>query len=204
MKVLEVLGNEFKNQPLSFLAAAITIINIFGSIPALVTSDVHIVQFKLDINIVIRAFAFIALEGALAYAFGKLFVVISYRGAGLGFLFMLNATLASAWVSGFNCYWLFAIYGNEFSFSLLILIAVMFLAYMLNLYYVSHHFEVDESLIQVPAYEDANDQKYKLRKLSNTRGFHSAWMLLTFGFIFVGIHFGTNLYERYTLLSILG
>jgi len=131
-----------KSQPISFtgsIASIIALVNTYFAAPSLIFGTQTVPQ--VNINIAIAVCLFLLLEGALAAVFSKLYVYLRGLGEGFPLIFICINGIVSAWVTSYNCLWMFSGTGKNYN-QLGIFALSMFVAWLISVYFLRHHFKV--------------------------------------------------------------
>ena len=173
---------EMKTQPISFtgsIASIIALVNTFFAAPSLLFGEQTAPQVNL--NIAIAVCLFLLLEGALAAVFSKLYVYLRGLGEGFPLIFICINGIVSAWVTSYNCLWMFSGTGKNYN-ELAVFALSMFVAWLISTYFLHHHFKVkydssDKGL--------STDAKERLKNSCNSDFWISfAINLIAFFFVF--------------------
>lgn len=181
------LRTEWASQPVGTAVAYGTVLtvlwNMWQAAPA-VTSQLAVSDqiSPLGGNIIVRTCVFFLLEGALASLFGRLFVIVRDQGIGFPWILTIVLALTSAWISYYNCFWIFVSNNESVEGSTASYIFAMFIAFILSWRFTYIHFDQKnksyrENFIKTGAKKN-DDVEYF------TYGFYWAFWMTTAAFIF--------------------
>ncbi len=210
-RMIKRIKDEFSSQPISFLGAIagiITFANIYISIPALLSNlkSPHI-STQIEINLILGLCIFSLLEGSLASFFGFLFVLIKERGSGFPFMLLFLNSLISAWVSGFNCFWIFVPMLHSPQSAVWVFLLMLAIAYGIAIYFLRYHF--DKRISKLSGKLTIVNPKENNPQQNTTEGSETEpelvlnyknnfWICLgiqTAGFIFMAVYYGIKIFD---------
>ena len=144
-RIVARIKHEFRIQQISFLGAnaiRVALVNFYISIPAMFSHlKLPYISTQIDINLVLGLCIFLLLEGSLASFFGFLFVLIRERGPGFPLMLLFLNSLISAWVSGFNCFWIFVPMMHSPESAVWTFLLMLTAAWGIAVYFLHHHFK---------------------------------------------------------------
>lgn len=209
--MIKRIKDEFYSQPISFLGAIagiITFANIYISIPALLSNlkSPHISN-QIEINLILGLCIFSLLEGSLASFFGFLFVLIKERGPGFPLILLFLNSLISAWVSGYNCFWIFVPLLHSPESAVWVFLLMLLIAWGIAIYFLNYHFDKrisklsgkliianpKKNNLQQNTTEDSKTKREHV--LKNINNFWICFWIQTGGFIFIAIYYGTKIFD---------
>ena len=93
---------------------------------------------KIEINLVLMVCLFLLLEGALASVFGRILIFMREMGEGFSQIILCVIALLSAWVTGFNCFWMFSPYSESYN-SAPIFAFTLVIGWLISVYFLHYH-----------------------------------------------------------------
>jgi hypothetical protein len=189
--VFDRIKAEFERQPISFIgsvASIIALLNLSASVPQLYGKlSVPDFAFLTGDHLVLGMSVFMLLEGSLASFFGSLFVRFRRLGPGYPFVLVLLTSLVSAWISAYNCFWIFTPMISSPDSAVFVFILTLAGAYFFAIYFMHFHFQqklkMDHGTIEV----------YQATKWYNYNFAVSCWSQ-TLAFVFISIYYGIKIF----------
>jgi len=185
-KVFTKIFSEMREQPVSFagsIASLTALINTSFAVPSFISGSPSIPT--INSNLIIILCLFFILEGALASVFSRVYVYM--RGLGEGFpiiLTFINA-LVSAWVTGYNCIWIFGSFAPKFN-ELHVFFGALTIGWIISVYFLHHHFVQKKNLELGNSAKTAEfiNKQYK-------KDFWVSFCINFFAFVFVLFYLGS-------------
>ncbi|MFC1515555.1 hypothetical protein ACFL7E_02210 [Thermodesulfobacteriota bacterium] len=140
--IWDKIKEEFNKQPISFLggmASIVALINVILSAHIFISPK--FIPFSIDISFLAGLGVFLILEGSLASLFGRVFLVLREMGPGYPFIIAWVNGLISAWVSSFNCFWIFVVNADTVENANGLYLLFVIVAWAIAIYFIHFHFE---------------------------------------------------------------
>lgn len=202
---------ELQEHPISFFGGAATLIfyfvvliNLLFTLPQLVfKAELQLpIPIGVDINLVLGVCIFFLLEGFLASVFGYFFVLTREGGRGIPLVFLNINGLISAWVSGFNCAWIFLPKAKTVAWAFIAFSSMFLVAYALAIYFVIYHFDKRYENREKKARGTGRKSKVKYADIKEIRqekllSLKIVIIFQTIYFIAIGIYFGMEIPSLY-------
>lgn len=221
-RMIKRIKDEFNSQPISFLGAIASIIafvNIYISMPALFSHlKLPHVSTQIEINLILGLCIFFLLEGSLASFFGFLFLLIRERGAGFPLMLLFLNSLISAWVSGFNCFWIFVPLLHSPDSAVWAFLLMLATAWGIAIYFLRYHFDMRISKLTKSSggkHIITNPKENNLQQNTTegsvtephghyNKNFWICFWTQTAGFLFIAIYYGIKIFDLMLRVNLKG
>jgi len=200
MRLWQRIKEEFRNQPLTLsmaiLGLVIIVLKAIGTAPSPFKSKLGFeLPLKIELNLIVGILIFFFLQGSLGYYIGRLFVKIREKGRGFPIIWLNSLSLISAWISGFNCFWIFLPGAKNPICAFFLYYSAFLLAWACTIYFIRYQFLEIKQRIRKKETQDA--RKLKQLKAEKSENFMIVAKVQTIYFIFIAIYFGYTIYQIY-------